>query len=100
MSNYRAGKIIGTECPVLRSALPTALRGRCFLAHPYPAGGGGGVGVLAVGGITAALAIVGAIGTRAVAVVELHRGIVRFGAGGSVEMIHGGTSVNWCGINV
>jgi hypothetical protein len=30
----------------------------------------------------------------------LHRGIVRFGAGGSVEMIHGGTSVNWCGINV
>jgi hypothetical protein len=30
----------------------------------------------------------------------LHRGIVRFSAGGSVEMVHGRTSVGWCGINV
>ena len=78
-----------TSCnPVLKRALPTALRGRWFSAHPYPAGGGGGVGVLAVGGITAALAIADAVGARAVAVVELHRGIVRFGAGRD-EVVHG-----------
>lgn len=71
----------------------------CRSAHPHQADGGG-VGVLAVGGITAAFAIADAGGARTVAVVELDRGIVRFGGGVGVESVHGGTSVGWCGINV
>jgi hypothetical protein len=68
---------------LISRALPTALRGRWFLAHPHQADGGG-IGVLAVGGVAAAFAVADAVGAWAVAVVELHRGIVRFGGGGSV----------------
>jgi hypothetical protein len=85
--------------PGFKKCIANGPLGPLLLAHPHQVGGGGGVGVLADGGISAALAIADAVGARAVAVVEFHRGIVRFGAGRD-EVVHGGTSVGWCGINV